>query len=267
MATSTVLDVTTAIAARGRIGDDDVAALRRAVYPDGIIAQAEADALLALERAAGGSAGPDWRVLFVEALVDHVVNQTEPRGAVADPQAEWLMGALKGRLATANELEMLVRIMESARAMPPALAAFALEQVKHGCLTGEGPTTRGRCHYSRIVDAADVDLLRRILFAAGGDGSIDVTRAEAEVLFDLHDQTVGQDNDPGFCDLFVRHCPACSGGVRPAGSDARDAFPRRGRARHARRVRRVRDAAGGGIFRSLRWWPDIDPAHAAGCGG
>ncbi len=204
-----------AMAGRGRIVADDVMALRRVAYPDGMIGRAEAEAVLALERSTGGAACREWQALFVEAMVDHVVHQTEPAGAVADTEADWLTGALRGRVATPGELEALVRIMEAARAMPPAFAAFALQQVKDGCLTGEGPTTRGRCHYSRVVDAADVDLLRRMLFAAGGDGSTDVTRAEAEVLFDLHDQTVGQDNDPGFSDLFVKaiaqHVLAASG--------------------------------------------------------
>jgi hypothetical protein len=226
--TSQVFEKLTAdIAARGAITPDDVLALRRAAYPDGIIARSEVEALLALERSTGSTSCPEWKALVIEALVDHVVHQTEPVGAVADGETEWLIGILNGRVATPVELEALVAILEAARAMPPALSAFALQQVKDGCLTGEGPTARGRCHYSRVVDAADVELLRRMLFASGGDGSIDVTRAEAEVLFDLHDQTVGQDNDPGFSDLFVKaiaqHVLAASGRQVPT----RDALFRR----------------------------------------
>lgn len=55
-----------------------------------------------------------------------------------------------------------------------------------------------------MVDAADVALLRRILYAFGGDGHIGISRAEAEVLFEINDATSGADNHPDWTDLFVK---------------------------------------------------------------
>ena len=54
------------------------------------------------------------------------------------------------------------------------------------------------------VGRAEVELIRRILYAFGGDGSVAITRAEAEILFDINDAVADCDNDPAWGDLFVK---------------------------------------------------------------
>ena len=49
-----------------------------------------------------------------------------------------------------------------------------------------------------------VDILRRIVYAFGGNGAVAMAKSEAEVLFDLNDATAGADNDPSWNDLFVK---------------------------------------------------------------
>ena len=61
------------------ISADDVLALRREVWPDGAVSDAEASALFALNRAARDP-GPEWTAFFVEAMTEYVVNQRAPRG-------------------------------------------------------------------------------------------------------------------------------------------------------------------------------------------
>ncbi len=101
-------------------------------------------------------------------------------------------------------LPLLLRLMEGARSVAPALPAFALRQVLAAIITGEGPLSSGRIHFSRVVDAHDVALLRRVLTAGGGGEGRAVSRQEADVLFDIHDATCGAANDPAFETLFVR---------------------------------------------------------------
>src|ERR1700727_2157834 len=63
------------------------------------------------------------------------------------------------------------------------LAVCALSIVRDGVITGEGPTTRGRIHFSRALDAQDAAWCVRILTAmAVADEP--VSRAEAEALFE-----------------------------------------------------------------------------------
>ena len=74
------------------------------------------------------------------------------------------------------------------------------------------------------VCLAEVDLLRRILYACGGDGSAAVSRQEAEALFDINDATLHGDNDPSWQDLFVKaianHLMALSGYSVPSRQEA-----------------------------------------------
>lgn len=181
-------------------------ALRRWFYGDGIVHVEEAEAMF-LANAALGGRHPDFNCLFVEVLTDFVIYQQMPTGRVSAEQAQWLMdrmGGSAGRVETVSEIELLVNIMEEAAEIPANLAAFALVQVKHAAITGEGPTARGRVHYSRTIDSADVDLMARMLAVAGGACGAAVTRAEADVLFDIADTCEGVATDNGWERLFVR---------------------------------------------------------------
>ena len=51
--------------------------------------------------------------------------------------------------------------------------------------------------------------MRRILYAFGGEGGVAITRAEAEVLFDINDASQGANNDPEWTDLFVKAIANC----------------------------------------------------------
>ena len=214
-----------AIAAAGRITAEDVLAIRRTVFPDGVLSRDEAEAILALNEACAEQ-DPAWGALFVEALVDHVVRQAAPAGYVDQANADWLMDRLTrdGRIDTATELDLLVKVLETATSVPEPLAAFALDQVKRSVLTGDGPTRSGQTLAPGVIGAGEVALLRRILYAATGENHIGVSRAEAEVLFDINDATRQADNDPAWSDLFVKaianHLMASFGYVPPSREEA-----------------------------------------------
>jgi hypothetical protein len=95
-----------------------------------------------------------------------------------------------------------------------ANAAQALAFVRDGIITGEGPTTAGRVHFSRELDAADAAWCRRIL-TAPALAQAPVSRAEVETLFQI-DEAASERSDAGqFDDLFakavVHHTAAASG--------------------------------------------------------
>lgn len=93
-------------------------------------------------------------------------------------------------------------------------AASALAMVRDGVITGEGPTTRGRVHFSRALDVDDVNWCARILTANGVD-AIAVSRAEAETLFEINDAGADRFDEGLFDDLLakavVHHAAAASG--------------------------------------------------------
>jgi hypothetical protein len=143
--------------------------------------------------------------------VDYLVHQVAPAGYVDAANADWLVARIDrdGSVKTATELELLVKVLEAARTSPPALVQYALRQVQRAVVQGDGPLANGgRLELGR-VNRAEADLLRRILYAFGGDDGIAVTRAEAEVLFDINDAVADADNDPAWLDLFVKAVANC----------------------------------------------------------
>lgn len=184
---------------------DGVLALRRRFYGDDhAIDVDEGATLFALARRVGENGCREWADFFREAISDLLVHQIMPEGYMSDAKAEWLIGRMQGKPALSTEFATLLRVMELSRRVPDKLAAFALGLVKDVVLTGDGLAVTGERHEPGRVTRADVDALRRVLFVASSEGFGAVTRAEADVLFDIADATADAPNDPSFADLFAR---------------------------------------------------------------
>ena len=197
-------DIMTHVKASKHLTADVVLAMRREVYHDGKIDPGELETLFVLDEAAERR-DPEWSSFFVEAVTDFIVNQEEPVGYVSEANARWLIDriARDDVVTTAGELEALVTVLEKAKSSPDQLSAFALDQVRQAVVEGDGPLAKGVLTPG-CVGAAEADLIRRVLYAFGGQGNIAVTRAEAEILFDINDATAQADNDPVWTDLFVK---------------------------------------------------------------
>lgn len=181
-------DLIARLSADGKITADEVLEVRREVYDQLDVTREEAEAVVALnERVAGHCR--EWDEAFAEIVADIVVHQQVPRGYVDDRQAEWLIAlfARDNTIETRGELNALVHILERAESAPRRLGSFALAQVKEAVLNGEGDLADGRALIRNQITAGEVGLMRRILYAACGDGNLAITRDEAEVLFDLND--------------------------------------------------------------------------------
>src|SRR5215203_648872 len=100
-------------------------------------------------------------------------------------------------------------------------AAHALTIVRDGVITGEGPTTKGRIHFSRALDADDAAWCARILTATSVEHQ-PVSRAEAEALFEINDAAAERSDEGVFDDLLakavVHHAASASGLAVPPGT-------------------------------------------------
>src|ERR1700742_1341441 len=85
-------------------------------------------------------------------------------------------------------------------------AALALAVVRDGVITGEGPTTRGRVHFSRALDADDAAWCARILTASAVEHQ-PVSRAEAEALFEINNAATERSDEGRFDDLLAKAVP------------------------------------------------------------
>jgi hypothetical protein len=82
-------------------------------------------------------------------------------------------------------------------------AAHALTIVRDGVITGEGPTTKGRVHFSRALDADDAAWCARILTASAVEHE-PVSRAEAEALFAIDNAATERSDEGRFDDLLAK---------------------------------------------------------------
>lgn len=189
---------------RGQIEVRDVLDMRQNVFANGVLCKDEAIGLLAVQANCAVKC-PEWDEFFVEALSDFLVDNVEPAGYVNEKQAKWLMAAIsRGKhVASRTELELLITILEKSKRSPEVLSAFALSQIADAILDHKGPLV-DQSRRRGVVTARDVEMLRRVLYAFGGEGSIGISKAEAEVLFRLNDKSIEAENDPAWSDLFVK---------------------------------------------------------------
>jgi len=225
MQASCIIEVVEKVSRSGDITTDDVLALRRQVFGDGKVHPYEAEALfdLAQKRLPGAL---EWHDFYIEAMTDYLVHQEEPSGYISEANAAWLARMIErdGVVWSDTELELMIHVIDRAKSSPPELVRYAMRKVRDAVVTGEGPTRRGKALKSGSIGVAEVDLLRRILYAFGGDGAVSITRCEAEALFEINDATLNGDNDPAWADLFVKaianHLMALSGYRVPCRQEA-----------------------------------------------
>ncbi|MCH9809030.1 MAG: hypothetical protein K0U74_14995 [Alphaproteobacteria bacterium] len=192
------------IANRGSIREADVQQLRRTVYEDGRISPQEAEQLIALN-AACPVQDQAWHDVFQEALTDFMVHQAQPSGYVTLENSRWLVSQLApgGQLASRRDLDLIVHIIDVARWSPQYLVSFAIGQVRDAVCSAQGGL-RSPEATPGMIDDADVELVRSIIYAFGGDGNVSITRSEAELLCDINDKLDPSSINAAWTELYVK---------------------------------------------------------------
>jgi hypothetical protein len=190
--------------ASGHIESQHTLQLRRMIYAKGSVTQKDADILFKLDRACSMK-DHSFAALYVEALTDYFVWQTEPKGYVTPAQARYLIDnvAGDGHVERKTELELVLNVVHWARSCPEEVVNLVLEAVRQSVLLSRD-TPFGANRPRANIGAGDVAILRKALHAPAGDGSLLVTRREAELLFVLNEATGAGENDPAWRDFFVR---------------------------------------------------------------
>ena len=189
----------------GTVSDGDVMLLRDSIWSDEGVAQPIVDALFSLNNRLDDYS-PVWADFFIETVGYFVLDQSDPKGLVSEANAQWLLSQIdkNGRVASLVELELLVSLIEHAETVPDRLTVYALGQAEAVIMTGDGPTRKGQICVPNRVDAPEVEMLRRLIFAGGGEGATIVGSTEADLLFRIKDATLNSDNAPSWQLLFVQ---------------------------------------------------------------
>jgi hypothetical protein len=103
-----------------------------------------------------------------------------------------------------SPFQSVIEAIASSGIVAPEFAARALEELRDGVITGEGPTAQGRIHFSRSLDAIDADYCAQILNAPAQSGDAPITRAEADILLEIDAAASERLDDGRFDDLLVK---------------------------------------------------------------
>jgi hypothetical protein len=184
---------------------DEILALRHEAWSDGGIDPEEAEAMF-IQNDALKDTSEEWTDMFVESITTYLIKTSLPRGYISPTQADWLISKMdhENGVESMGELELLAKLFEQAVSVPESLKVYALSQIENAVLTGKGPTRDGGSLSPGTITESECRLLRRFIFAAGGDRPAGVSRAEAEMLFRIKDATLGHTNAASWKMLFVQ---------------------------------------------------------------
>lgn len=188
----------------GVVADADVLAARRALYGE---RAAIGDAFVLLYEAdkRRKTHSDEWSRLFVEAAVEVALRETPPQGYFPLEKARKVMEALgeRGVLRSDTVLEALVAIVEKADEVPVEFSAFVLRRLKQAVVYDDGVTASGERLTPGAIGEPELKLIQRVVWGAGEEGRLAVSRAEAEALFDIADATAGAANTPAWDGFFA----------------------------------------------------------------
>ena len=188
----------------GQIEGQHALQLRRMIYANGSVTRKDAEILFKLDLACSRKDAA-FAALYVEALTDYFVWQTDPKGIVTPELGRFLIEnvAGDGHVSRKTELELVLNVVHWARVVPPDVSDLVLKSVRESVLLSR-PMPVGANRPKACICAGDVAILRKALHAPAGDGSLQITRREAEMLFSLNEATGACENDPAWTDFFVR---------------------------------------------------------------
>jgi hypothetical protein len=183
----------------------EVARLHDELFADGVLNADAVRLLFYLNEQAPGGHDPAWYDFFVEALTDYFVWRQRPQGHMSVGDAALLAELVEadGRIDDATEFALLINVLHRLVAAPDRLVEVALRGVKQTVLGGGAVLFGPQRRRPGVIDDADAVLIRAVVFASGGDGSLNVTRREADLLVDLNRATRGRKNAPDWRTLFV----------------------------------------------------------------
>ncbi|MGH6920755.1 MAG: hypothetical protein ACREJ0_23985 [Geminicoccaceae bacterium] len=193
------------VAGDGRLCADDVLRLRRAIYQDGGIDRDKAAALFELNRD-HKSHDPAWAEFYVEALSDFFYWR-EGSDSVLTEDAERMLMEWIGpaeAIEDGTELRLLLSLIFRTSGSSEPFRTYVLDAVRHSVLHSRQALYGQAERQPGVIDAADVEVIRKLVYGLGGQSGMAISAAEAAFLFELNHATAGAANAPAWRDLFVK---------------------------------------------------------------
>ena len=103
-----------------------------------------------------------------------------------------------------TELRLLLSLVFRTNGSSEAFRAYVLEAVRHRVLHSSRALYGQAGRRPGVIDAADVEVIRKLVYGLGGQSGMAISAAEAGFLFELEHATAGAPNVPAWRELFVK---------------------------------------------------------------
>jgi hypothetical protein len=207
-----------ALAGKLRLTRDDVQMLRRWMFPFGLQSETDAWRVLAIHRAAQEKS-LDWSRWFVEAMTDFFVRSGNFGPNPDAERADCLMAMIapEGVISNADELDLLLHVMELGGSCADTLPALALDQLRLALETGDGAYAARRSCKRNGISVEDLDLVYRIVRDKLERGRLCMTVREAAAMSRIDVVVRGRMNHPGWRRLVDSLVSVADKGGAPRG--------------------------------------------------
>lgn len=194
-----------AVAGEGPIDGERVLRLRRAIYRDGGIDRENAAALFRLNRD-HRSHDSSWSEFYVEALTDFFYWREGSDSALTEEAEQMLMTWIgpSDEVDDGTELRLLLSLVFRTNGCSEAFRSYVLDAVRHSVLHSSQGLYGDAARMPGAIDAADVEIIRKLVYGLGGERGMAIGRTEAQFLFELDRATAGAANVPAWQELFVK---------------------------------------------------------------
>jgi hypothetical protein len=176
-----------------KLSEADAHRVATDMYRHGIFSLTDAEALFRLNFTTAGT-DPAWDRLFIAAMKEFVLVQSDPKNWVTEDETDWLIENIKRDTTgpIASEVDLLLQIIRYAEGVPERLGYFALQMA---C---------ARITHAGKASPEDVERVRRALIVPAGESQSWISGPEAELLVRTNDAIGFSVSDPSWNDLFAR---------------------------------------------------------------
>jgi hypothetical protein len=191
------------IAGKNQLAADDLLFLRNYTFPNGLRTSDDVLVLMTLQNCCPEKCD-EWEVFFIEALTDFIVHYSYPQGSLDEINVAWLVRLLStdGVVNSPLELRLILNVIETSANVPPALGAFALDQLRLAIEDGVGAYALTRPIARPGITRHDLDYVGRILRHKQDAGRLALSPVKIAVLERIDAVIRSASNHPGWQDLM-----------------------------------------------------------------
>ena len=185
--------------------EDDLHALRRQLYRSLPLRDEQAERIFAAHQEMPAK-DERWLEFFLEALTDYFLAQRGDRVDLTGPAEDQLLKLVGGRspITDLGHRQLILRIFFRSTEVSERYRGLVLDMAHHHLMHDDRRLLADLPRQAGTIDIVDLQLIRRLVFGAGGQYACSVDRATANFLLDLDQPSFTMIDQEAWRHLYVK---------------------------------------------------------------